>query len=97
MLPCSSKTHRIIYRCIKSVCCLLFNRLLEEEAAKRAELEQIYLKQQRTLTQTEAEKEELMAEQLAKERELQAASQQLDRLEKERQGALEQYQVHNHS
>lgn len=82
---------------MKSVCCLLFNRLLEEEAAKRVEMEQIYLKQQRTLTQTEAEKEELMAEQLAKERELQAASQQLDRLEKERQGALEQYQVHNHS
>lgn len=57
-------------------------------------MEQIYLKQQRALSQTEAEKEELMAEQLAKERDLQAASQQLVRLEKERQGALEQYQVH---
>ncbi len=34
-----------------------------------------------------------MAEQLAKERELQAAMQQLERLENERRGALEQYEV----
>uniref|UniRef100_A0AAQ6AFZ1 PH domain-containing protein n=1 Tax=Amphiprion ocellaris TaxID=80972 RepID=A0AAQ6AFZ1_AMPOC len=67
-------------------------RLLEEEAAKRAELEQIQLQQQRALCQTEAEKRELMAEQLAKERDLQAATLQLERLEKERQGALEQYE-----
>uniref|UniRef100_A0A8C6KQP0 Switch-associated protein 70 n=1 Tax=Nothobranchius furzeri TaxID=105023 RepID=A0A8C6KQP0_NOTFU len=71
----------------------LQTRLLEQEAAKRAELEQIYLQQQRTLSQTEAEKEELRAEQLAKERELQAATQLLERLESERHGALEQYQV----
>uniref|UniRef100_A0A1A8VFF6 Switch-associated protein 70 n=1 Tax=Nothobranchius furzeri TaxID=105023 RepID=A0A1A8VFF6_NOTFU len=70
----------------------LQTRLLEQEAAKRAELEQIYLQQQRTLSQTEAEKEELRAEQLAKERELQAATQLLERLESERHGALEQYQ-----
>uniref|UniRef100_A0A1A8KP97 Switch-associated protein 70 n=1 Tax=Nothobranchius kuhntae TaxID=321403 RepID=A0A1A8KP97_NOTKU len=70
----------------------LQTRLLEQEAAKRAELEQIYLQQQRTLSQTEAEKEELRAEQLAKEREFQAATQLLERLESERHGALEQYQ-----
>ncbi|XP_049417114.1 switch-associated protein 70 [Epinephelus fuscoguttatus] len=66
--------------------------LLEEEAAKRAELEQIHLQQQRMLSQTEAEKQELVAEQLAKERDLQAAMLQLERLERERQGALEQYE-----
>ncbi|KAM4593247.1 switch-associated protein 70-like [Odontesthes bonariensis] len=66
-------------------------RLLEEEAAKRAELEQIHLQQQMALSQTEAEKQELMAEKLAKERDLQAATLQLGRLEKERHGALEQY------
>ncbi|XP_070759833.1 switch-associated protein 70-like isoform X1 [Enoplosus armatus] len=67
-------------------------RLLEEEAAKRAELEHIHLQQQRALSQTEAEKQELVAEQLAKERDLQAAMLQLDRLERERHGALEQYE-----
>ncbi|XP_071344583.1 switch-associated protein 70 [Trachinotus anak] len=67
-------------------------RLLEEEATKRAELEQIHQQQQRALSQTEAEKQELVTEQLAKERELQTAMLQLDRLEKERQGALEQYE-----
>ncbi|XP_047435881.1 switch-associated protein 70 [Mugil cephalus] len=66
-------------------------RLLEEEAEKRAELEQIHLQQQRALSQTEAEKQELKAEQLAKERDLQAAMQQLERLERERHGALQQY------
>ncbi|KAM9366139.1 switch-associated protein 70-like [Symphorus nematophorus] len=66
-------------------------RLLEEETAKRAELEQLHLKQQRALFQTEAEKQELVTEQLAKERDLQAAMLQLEQLEKERQGALEQY------
>ncbi|XP_023266634.1 switch-associated protein 70 [Seriola lalandi dorsalis] len=67
-------------------------RLLEEEATKRAELEQFHLQQQRALSQTEAEKQELVAEQLAKERELQTAMLQLDRLEKDRKGALEQYE-----
>uniref|UniRef100_UPI0037E7BE1E switch-associated protein 70-like n=1 Tax=Semicossyphus pulcher TaxID=241346 RepID=UPI0037E7BE1E len=67
-------------------------RLLEEEATKRTELEQIHLQQQRALSQTQAEKQELVAEQQAKERDLQAAMQQLDRLEKERHGALEQYE-----
>lgn len=37
-----------------------------------------------------------MAERLAKERDLQAAMQQLDRLERERQGALEQYEVRSY-
>lgn len=68
-------------------------RLLQEEAAKRAELEQMHLQQQRALSQTEAEKQELVAEQLAKERELQTAMLQLERLQKERKGALEQYEV----
>nr|XP_046243891.1 switch-associated protein 70 [Scatophagus argus] len=66
-------------------------RLLEEEAAKRIELEQIYLQQQRALSQTKAEKQELVAAQLAKEKDLQAVMMQLDQLERERQGALEQY------
>ncbi|XP_041792619.1 switch-associated protein 70 [Chelmon rostratus] len=67
-------------------------RLLEEEAAKRAELEQMHLQQQRVLSRTEAEKQELVAERLAKERDLQAAMLQLDSLERERHGALEQYE-----
>nr|XP_020466371.1 LOW QUALITY PROTEIN: switch-associated protein 70-like [Monopterus albus] len=67
-------------------------RLLEEESAKRAELELIHLQQQRALSQTETEKQELVAEQLAKERDLQAAMLQLERLERERQGALEHYE-----
>ncbi|XP_029284437.1 switch-associated protein 70 [Cottoperca gobio] len=67
-------------------------RLLEEEVAKRAEMEQIHLQQQRALSQTEAEKRELVAEQLAKERDLQAAKLQLETLESERHGALEQYE-----
>ncbi|XP_069030464.1 switch-associated protein 70 [Embiotoca jacksoni] len=70
----------------------LQGRLLEEEATKRAELEQIHLEQQRALSQTEEEKQELMAEQLVKEKELQAATLQLERLEREREGALEQYE-----
>lgn len=37
-----------------------------------------------------------MAEQLAKERQLTEAMLQLDRLEKERHGALEEYQVRSH-
>lgn len=80
----------------KYPCCVPPYRLLEEEAAKRAELEQMHLQQQRTLSQTEAEKMEMVAEQLAKDRELQAAQLQLERLERERQGALEQYKVGSH-
>jgi len=72
-------------------CCVSHHRLLEEEAAKRAQLERIHLQQQRALFQTEAEKQELVAEQLAKERALQAAMLQL-----ERHGALEQYEVRSH-
>lgn len=60
------------------------------------ELEQLHLHQQRTLSQTEAEKRELVAVQLAKERDLQAAMLQLDRLERERRGAVEQYEVRPH-
>ncbi|XP_068178526.1 switch-associated protein 70 [Antennarius striatus] len=66
-------------------------RLLKEEAEKRGELEQIHLQQQRALLHTEAEKKELVAERLAKDRALQAAMIQLERLERERHGALEQY------
>lgn len=72
---------------------LLHPRLLDEEAGKRAELEQLHLHQQQALSQTEAEKQELVAEQLAKERQLKAAMLQLDKLEKERQDALENYEV----
>uniref|UniRef100_A0A3Q3JDV1 Switch-associated protein 70 n=1 Tax=Monopterus albus TaxID=43700 RepID=A0A3Q3JDV1_MONAL len=68
-------------------------RLLEEEAAKRAELEQTHLRQQRAISETEAEKQELEKERLAKESALQAAMAQLEQLEQERLGALEQYQT----
>lgn len=57
------------------------------------ELEQLHLHQQRTISETEAEKQELQKERVAKENALQAAMEQLEHLEKERQGALEQYQV----
>lgn len=60
---------------------------------KRAELEQIHLRQQRAISKTEAEKQELEKERLAKENALQAAMSQLEQLEQERQGALMQYQV----
>lgn len=72
----------------------VFNpRLLEEEVAKRSELERLHLQQQRVLSQTEAEKQELEAVREAKERELSTAMEQLDMLEKERQGALQQFEV----
>lgn len=71
----------------------VWGRLLEEEAEKRAELEQVHLRQQRAISETEAEKQELERERLAKESALQAAMKQLEELEQERQGALEQYQV----
>lgn len=71
-------------------------RLLEEETGKRAELEQLHLRQQRALSRTEAEKEELVADQLEKERQLQAAMAQLGKLETERWGALEKYEARSH-
>ncbi|XP_048828299.1 switch-associated protein 70-like isoform X2 [Brienomyrus brachyistius] len=67
-------------------------RLLEEEATKRTELEQIHLQQQRAIAQTQSEKQQLQNERLAKEAALQDAMEQLSQLESERQGALEQYQ-----
>nr|XP_046205057.1 switch-associated protein 70-like isoform X1 [Oncorhynchus gorbuscha] len=70
----------------------LQTRLLEEESAKRAELEQIHLQQQRAISQTQAEKQELESDWLAKEMALQAAMLQLESLERERHGALEQYE-----
>lgn len=72
---------------------VLWTRLLEEEAKKRAELEQIHLQQKQAISVTVAEKEELEKERLAKESALQAAMKQLEELELERQGALEQYEV----
>lgn len=74
--------------------CLSFNtRLLDEEVAKRSELELLHSDQQRVLSQTEAEKQELVAVRKARERELSTAMEQLDKLEKERQGALHQFEV----
>lgn len=80
-----------LYSLVSTCACAC--RLLEEESAKRAELEQHHLRQQRAISETEAEKQELEKERLAKENALQAAMAQLEDLEKERQGALEQYQV----
>lgn len=71
----------------------MWSRLLEEEATKRVELEEFHLRQQRAISQTEAEKRELEKERVAKESALQAAMTQLEQLEQERKGALEQYQV----
>lgn len=67
--------------------------MLEEEAAKRTELEHIHLQQQQAISQTKAEKEELERARLEKDSALQEAMQQLQRLETERQSALEQYEV----
>lgn len=66
---------------------------MEEESAKRAELEKWHLEQQQTLQMTEAEKQELENERLIKEQALQDAMQQLEQLELERKQALEQYEV----
>lgn len=68
-------------------------RLLDDEVAKRSELERLHQQQQKVLSQTEAEKQELVAVREAKERELSTAMDQLDRLEKEQQGALQQFEV----
>ncbi|XP_034625927.1 switch-associated protein 70 [Trachemys scripta elegans] len=67
-------------------------RLLEEESAKRAELEKWHLQQQQTILMTEAEKQELETQRIIKERALQVAMQQLEQLELERKQALEQYE-----
>lgn len=75
------------------MCVCVWCRLLEEEASKRSELEQIHLQQQQAISQTKAEKEELEKARLEKESALQGAMQQLQRLETERQSALEQYEV----
>lgn len=72
---------------------VLNTRLLDEEVAKRFELERLHSEQQRVLSQTEAEKQELVAVRKTKERELSSAMEQLDNLEKERQGALQQFEV----
>ncbi|XP_061819969.1 switch-associated protein 70 [Nerophis lumbriciformis] len=62
-------------------------RLLEEETNRRAELERLHLQQKRALCQTQAEKCEL-----ARERELQGAVLQLEKVERERHGALQKYE-----
>lgn len=67
--------------------------MLEEESTKRAELEEIHLRQQQAISETEAEKQELQKERLAKDNALRDAMMQLEKLEQDRQGALEQYQV----
>ncbi|CAM5149848.1 switch-associated protein 70 [Chelonia mydas] len=67
-------------------------RLLEEESAKRADLEKWHLQQQQTILMTEAEKQELETQRIIKERALQVAMQQLEQLELERKQALEQYE-----
>ncbi|CAM2115501.1 switch-associated protein 70 isoform X1 [Caretta caretta] len=67
-------------------------RLLEEESAKRADLEKWHLQQQQAILMTEAEKQELEAQRVIKDRALQVAMQQLEQLELERKRALEQYE-----
>lgn len=79
--------------CACACACVRESRLLEEEASKRTELEQLHLRQQKAISQTEAEKQELENERLVKETALQAAMVQLEQLESDRQGALQQYQV----
>ncbi|XP_063802519.1 switch-associated protein 70 isoform X2 [Pseudophryne corroboree] len=71
---------------------LLQTRLLEEEAAKRAKMEELHREQEMTIKMTEAEKKELENSQAIKEQALQEAMQQLEQLEKERMEALEQYE-----
>lgn len=67
--------------------------MLEEETAKRAELEKWHLQQQQTIQMTEAEKQELENQRMMKEQALQVAMEQLKQLELERKEALEQYEV----
>ncbi|XP_016377115.1 switch-associated protein 70-like isoform X1 [Sinocyclocheilus rhinocerous] len=68
-------------------------RLLQQEASKRLELEQIHLQQQEILTQSQKEKQELERERAEKERALQAAQEQLEILRRQREGAQEKYKV----
>lgn len=77
---------------LSSPCC----RLLEEESAKRAELEKWHLEQQQAIQTTEAEKQELENQRVIKEQALQEALGQLQQLELERKQALEQYEVIAH-
>lgn len=51
------------------------------------------MQQKQAISVTVAEKEELEKERLAKESALKSAMDQLEQLEHERQGALEQYEV----
>lgn len=67
--------------------------MLEEESSKRADLEKWHLEQQQAIQATEAEKQGLESERGAKERALQEALAQLERLGREREQALEQYEV----
>ncbi|XP_077142767.1 switch-associated protein 70 isoform X2 [Ranitomeya variabilis] len=71
---------------------LLQARLLEEEATKRAMLENLHREQEMMIKMNEEEKKELEAMQAMKEEALQEAMQQLEQLEKERIAALEQYE-----
>ncbi|XP_069596068.1 switch-associated protein 70 [Ranitomeya imitator] len=71
---------------------LLQTRLLEEEATKRAMLENLHKEQEMMIKMNEEEKKELEAMQAVKEEALQEAMQQLEQLEKERIAALEQYE-----
>lgn len=68
-------------------------RLLQEEANKRRELEQIHRQQQEILSQSQKEKEELERERAEKESALQAAQEQLESLRRQREGAQEEYMV----
>ncbi|XP_051756811.1 switch-associated protein 70 [Ctenopharyngodon idella] len=68
-------------------------RLLQEEANKRRELEQIHLQQQEVLSLSQKEKAELEKEKAEKERALQAAQEQLENLKRQRQGVQEEYKA----
>lgn len=68
-------------------------RLLQEEASKRFELEQIHKQQLQILSQSQKEKEELERERAEKERALRAAQEQLESLTRQREGAQEEYMV----
>lgn len=85
--------HRMATELCRTFVCFLFCRLLQEEASKRTELEQIHLQQQEVLSQSQKEKEELEKEKIEKERALQVALEQLESLKLKRQGAQEEYKV----
>ncbi|KAM4017944.1 switch-associated protein 70 isoform 2-T2 [Anomaloglossus baeobatrachus] len=71
---------------------LLQTRLLEQEATKRAMLENLHKEQEMMIKMNEEEKKELEAMQAMKEEALKEAMQQLEQLEKERIAALQQYE-----